>query len=52
VKNWLAMDAKWLTSLQDREVKPDVIIRDAKEHQKTIQKQFAKLFDNFFSLIH
>ena len=52
VNNWLAMDAKWLSSLQDREINPDAIIRDAKKHQKTIKKQFAKLFDNFFSLIH
>ncbi|MDX1775251.1 MAG: type 1 glutamine amidotransferase [Desulfobulbales bacterium] len=52
VKSWLTMDAKWLAGLQDREINPDVIIKDAETHQQTIKKQFAKLFDNFFSLIH
>ena len=52
VKNWLTMDAKWLASLPDRKINPNVIIRDAEKHQAAIRKQFAKLFDNFFSLIH
>jgi len=52
VKNWLTMDAKWIASLKDREVNPDTIIRDACKYQKTMQAQSAKLFDNFFSLIH
>jgi GMP synthase (glutamine-hydrolysing) len=52
VKNWLTMDAKWIASLKDREVNPDTIMLDAKKHQATIQEQFLKLFDNFFSLIH
>lgn len=52
VKNWITMDSKWISSLTDREINPDAIIRDAEMHQATIKKQFSKLFDNFFSLIH
>jgi GMP synthase-like glutamine amidotransferase len=52
VKSWITMDAKWIASLQDKEVNPDTIIRDAKKHQETIRQQFSKLFDNFFNLIH
>ena len=52
VRNWLTMDSKWIASLQDKEINPDAIIRDAEKHQGTIEEQFAKLFDNFFALIH
>jgi GMP synthase-like glutamine amidotransferase len=52
VKSWLTMDSKWIATLQDREVNPDTIIRDAEKHQEIIKQQFSKLFDNFFSLIH
>jgi len=52
VKNWITMDSKWIATLQDRKVHPKTIIQDAEKHQKTIKKQFSKLFDNFLSLIH
>ena len=52
VKNWLAMDSKWIASLRDKEINPETIIRDAVKYQAAIEKQFAKLFDNFFSLVH
>lgn len=51
VKNWLAMDSKWICSLTDREVEPAAILADAKRESDLIGKQFAKLFDNFLSLI-
>jgi GMP synthase-like glutamine amidotransferase len=52
VKNWITMDSKWIATLQDRKVHPETIIQDAEKHQRTIEKQFSKLFDNFLSLIH
>ena len=52
VKKWLTMDSKWLATLKDREINPAALLKDAEKHQRTIQKQFTKLFDNFFSLIH
>ena len=52
VKNWLAMDSKWLATLQDREVNPAAVLADAHKHQAAISIQFTKLFDNFLSLIH
>lgn len=52
VKNWITMDSKWLATLQDREVNPDTLLKDAQRYQGTIGRQFTKLFDNFFSLIH
>jgi len=52
VKSWITMDSKWISTLQDIEIKPDTILQDAKKHQATIEEQFSKLFDNFFSLIH
>jgi len=52
VKKWITMDSKWLATLKDKTINPAALLRDAKKQQETIQKQFAKLFDNFFSLIH
>ena len=52
VKNWLAMDAKWLATIMDRDVNSSKLLEDAQKHQATIRMQFIKLFDNFFSLIH
>jgi len=52
VKQWLAMDAKWLSSLADREIDPAKILADAEKYSDLIGSQFAKLFDNFFSLVH
>jgi len=52
IKNWITMDSKWLATLQDRVVNPDILLEDAKRHQAAIEAHFAKLFDNFFSLIH
>ena len=52
VKKWLTMDSKWLATLKDREINPAALLKDAEKHQRTIQKQFTKLFDNFFSLFH
>jgi GMP synthase (glutamine-hydrolysing) len=52
VKKWLTMDSKWLGSLKDRTVNPAVLLDAAEKNRKTIRKQFTKLFDNFFSLIH
>jgi len=52
VKQWLAMDAKWLSSLADREIDPAKILADAEKYSDVIGLQFAKLFDNFFSLVH
>jgi GMP synthase (glutamine-hydrolysing) len=51
VKHWLAMDSKWLATLQDREINPATLLADAHKFKATIQEQFIKLFDNFFSLI-
>ena len=52
VKEWLTMDSKWLSSLTDREIDPAAILADAPKYNNSIGSQFAKLFDNFFSLIH
>lgn len=52
VKEWLIMDSKWLSSLTDRKIDPAVILADARKYSDSIDSQFAKLFDNFFSLIH
>jgi len=52
VKNWSTMDSKWLATLRDREVSPIALVEDARKYQATIQAQFTKLFDNFFSLVH
>jgi len=52
IKNWLTMDSKWLASLQDKQVNPASLLDDVRKHQATIQQQFTKLFDNFFSLVH
>ena len=52
VKNWLTMDAKWLATLQDREINPDILLEAAQKFKTTIEEQFRKLFDNFFALIH
>ena len=52
VKEWLTMDSKWLSSLTDRKIDPAVILADARKYSDSIGSQFAKLFDNFFSLIH
>lgn len=52
VKNWITMDAKWLATIQDKEVNPAQLMEDAQKHQATIRMQFTKLFDNFISLIH
>jgi len=52
VKRWLTMDSKWLSTLKDRTVNPTTLLKEAEKNQLTIQKQFIKLFDNFFSLIH
>ena len=51
VKDWLTMDSKWLSSLSDRAIDPAVILSDAQKNNTAMGKQFAKLFDNFFSLI-
>jgi GMP synthase-like glutamine amidotransferase len=51
VKEWLSMDSKWLSSLTDRKIDPTAILADAKKNSVSISEQFAKLFDNFFSLI-
>jgi hypothetical protein len=45
------MDSKWLSSLTDRKIDPTAILADAKKNSVSISEQFAKLFDNFFSLI-
>jgi GMP synthase-like glutamine amidotransferase len=52
VKKWLTMDSKWLSTLKDKTIKPAILLKEAGKYQETIQKQFIKLFDNFFSLIH
>jgi hypothetical protein len=52
IKEWLIMDSKWLSSLTDRKIDPAVILADARRYSASIGAQFAKLFDNFFSLIH
>ena len=52
VKNWITMDSKWLATIQDRVVNAAILLEDAQKHQATIQVQFTKLFDNFFSLVH
>jgi GMP synthase (glutamine-hydrolysing) len=52
IKKWLTMDAKWLATIRDRVIDPVALMEDAQIHQATIRMQFAKLFDNFFSLIH
>ena len=52
VKKWLTMDSKWLATLKDKEINPAALLKDAEKNKKTIQKQFTKLFDNFFSLVH
>jgi GMP synthase-like glutamine amidotransferase len=52
VKHWITMDAKWLATIQDKEVNPAQLMEDAQKHQATIRMQFTKLFDNFISLIH
>jgi GMP synthase-like glutamine amidotransferase len=51
VKNWLAMDSKWLATLRDREIDAASLLADAQQHQAAVETQFAKLIDNFFSLI-
>lgn len=52
VKQWLAMDSKWLSSLIDRKIDPAKILADAPKYSNLIGSQFTKLFDNFFRLIH
>jgi len=52
VKRWLTMDSKWLATITDKEVNPADLLGDAAKYRETIKKQFIKLFDNFFSLIH
>ncbi len=52
VKEWLIMDSKWLNSLTDRKIDPAAILADARKYSGSMGQQFAKLFDNFFSLIH
>jgi GMP synthase-like glutamine amidotransferase len=52
IKHWITMDAKWLATIQDKEVNPAQLMEDAQKHQATIRMQFTKLFDNFISLIH
>ena len=52
VKKWLSMDAKWLSSLTDKTIDPEAILAEAQKNSASIGKQFIKLFDNFFSLIH
>ena len=52
VKTWLAMDANWLASLNGLEINPAAMIEEAEKKQATMKKQFTKLFDNFFALIH
>ena len=52
VKNWITMDSKWIATLQDRKINPANLVQDAQKYEATIQEQFSKLFDNFFSLIH
>jgi GMP synthase (glutamine-hydrolysing) len=52
VKNWITMDAKWLASINDQAVNTLTLLQDAQKYKETIQMQFTKLFDNFFSLIH
>ena len=51
VKEWLSMDAKWLSSLTDKTIDPEAILAEAQKNSASIGKQFTKLFDNFFSLI-
>ena len=51
IKEWLAMDSKWLSSLTDRQIDPAAILADAQKNSTSMGQQFAKLFDNFFSLI-
>jgi GMP synthase-like glutamine amidotransferase len=51
VKHWLTMDSKWLSSLADKQIDPAAILADAQKKCDAMGKQFAKLFDNFFSLI-
>lgn len=50
IKNWLIMDAKWLATLNDGGANPAALLNDARKHEATIEKQFTKLFDNFFHL--
>jgi GMP synthase-like glutamine amidotransferase len=52
VRKWLTMDSKWLATLKDMTFNPAALLEDAEKNRKTIRKQFIKLFDNFFSLIH
>jgi GMP synthase (glutamine-hydrolysing) len=52
IKNWITMDAKWLASINDKAVNTLTLLQDAQKYKETIQMQFTKLFDNFFSLIH
>jgi GMP synthase (glutamine-hydrolysing) len=52
LKKWLTMDSKWLSTLKDKTVNSASLLKEAEKYRKTIQKQFIKLFDNFFSLIH
>jgi GMP synthase (glutamine-hydrolysing) len=52
VINWITMDSKWLATLNDRKVNPVTLVEDARKYQATIEIQFIKLFDNYFSLIH
>jgi GMP synthase (glutamine-hydrolysing) len=51
VKDWLTMDSKWLSSLTDKAIDPAAILVDAQKNSAIMGKQFAKLLDNFFSLI-
>lgn len=50
--NWITMDSKWLATLNDRVINPVALVEDARKYRATIEMQFTKLFDNFFSLIH
>ena len=52
VKNWIAMDSKWLSTIQDMRFNLAALLEDAQKHQAIMREQFIKLFDNFFSLIH
>jgi GMP synthase-like glutamine amidotransferase len=52
VKQWLTMDANWLSTLHDRVVDPGALLRETRQHEPVIKAEFIKLFDNFFSLIH
>ena len=51
VKNWLAMDSKWLATLRDRKINGAGLLGEAEQHQAAVESQFAKLIDNFLSLI-